>query len=188
MHPFPLSLFPCLPLSYIVGVQDGESLAGKDSSEASETMSCGRHPPSRRRRSIQSRAMPRSRRPIMARMPSAVPAVARRPPVKPPRRAPAVVSSATDGHRRPSLLIVGGQPARETGLVPHALVATRYFEVHRSIRHGHVLSRSIPFESTIRDYETYCNLVVHNTCPALGLRGLPVMGLVRASGNTSVRF
>src|SRR6266508_4388347 len=77
----------------MVGVHAGESLAGNDSSDALATMSLGRQPVSLSRRSIQSRAMPRSRNPIAARTLSAAPSAPSSAPPKPPRRAPATASA-----------------------------------------------------------------------------------------------
>src|SRR6266542_6012220 len=74
-RPFKISLVgrPLRPAGQIVGVHEGESLAGNDSSDASATMSFGRQPVAFRRRSSQSRAMPRSRKPIAARTLNAAP-------------------------------------------------------------------------------------------------------------------
>src|SRR5687768_10287080 len=76
-----------------VGVHEGESLAGNDSSDDSLTMSLRRQPRACIVRSRQSRAIVTSRRPMAARTVTATPAIANRPPVNPPRRAPSNVSA-----------------------------------------------------------------------------------------------
>ena len=116
-------------------VQDGASLAGNESSEASLTTSVASQPYSVRVWSMRRRADAMSWRPIAARTASTVPAVASRPPPKPPRRAPSTVR--TDTHRRghPPLAVVARQRFGEARFVPYVAITAVHGQVLRSITH-----------------------------------------------------